>query len=133
MFPVSLTSVGYCHDYHVQSHYLHVVKVNVEHTYDQDFALVKRSLRLALQRGNKDRFPASYERISEACRSVVWSANKGDGVYENFKLELERCIGELNRLLRNEEKQGVDFMIPFIDACQWFEKQVVGYYSMCAC
>lgn len=107
-----------------------VVKVNVEQNYEQDFTLVKRGIRLLFSRNNKDRLPATYDKIYEACRSVVCSANKGNGVYENFKLELERCVGDLLRSLKDEEKQGVDYVIPFIEACQWFEKQVVGHDSL---
>ncbi|KAK7688012.1 hypothetical protein QCA50_008382 [Cerrena zonata] len=108
------------------------VKVNVEQQYEQDFILVKRTIRVLFLRGNRDRLPATYDRIKEACRSVICSANKGDGVYENFKLELERCIGDLVKSLENEQKQGVDYIVPFIDACQWFEKQVSLLQSLLA-
>ncbi|CAL1696829.1 unnamed protein product [Somion occarium] len=96
-----------------------------EHYYDQDSALVKRSIRVLLSRNNKDTLPATYDKIYNACRAVICVAKKGDGISQSFKLELERCIGELAQELVSEGKSEVEYILPIIEVCAWFEKQTL--------
>ena len=69
--------------------------------------------------------PATYERIYSACRAVVCDAKKGEGVYDNVKLEIERCCGRLFEELRNSSSAGVEWLEPFKQVCEWYDKQVV--------
>ena len=47
-------------------------------------------------------------------------------------MELERCVGFLQRTLveDNKVKGKVEWLIPFTNACAWFEKQVVSAPSL---
>lgn len=53
-------------------------------------------------------------------------SDKGEGLYENVKLELERCVGSLARELLQDSQDGVQWLISFIESCAWFEKQAVS-------
>lgn len=41
-------------------------------------------------------------------------------------MELERCVGVVERSLGDEVRKGVEWLVPFTDACAWFKKQVVS-------
>lgn len=92
---------------------------------DKDFALVTRSVRVLLNKQGSDNLPASYEYIYRACRSVVDVYNRGEGLYETLKLELEKCVGILARELLQDKARDVERLLKFNETCAWFEKQTV--------
>ncbi|GBE81488.1 hypothetical protein SCP_0312170 [Sparassis crispa] len=91
---------------------------------DADFALVTRCVRILLNKGNVDPLPATYEQVYSACRSTICVYDRGEGLFENVKIELERCVGRLSKELVYEDSKGVEWLLPFIETCAWFEKQV---------
>ncbi|THH31569.1 hypothetical protein EUX98_g2606 [Antrodiella citrinella] len=88
--------------------------------FDTSFATLRRTLRALFTPG--DRLPESYERIYAACR--VCATYRAEGIYDNLKLEVQRCIGEVARLLQEDARQGVEWVQPFVEKCEWFERQV---------
>ena len=103
-----------------------VVKAQAESVYDRDLALVRRAIRVILAKGTTETLPATYAKIYAACQAVVSNAHKGEGIYENLKLEMERCFGSLLKGLLETSHVGVAWLQPFIEACNWFDKQVVS-------
>ncbi|OBZ79494.1 Cullin-4 [Grifola frondosa] len=100
------------------------IKPAVESRGDSDFALVRRCVRVLLTKDGDDKLPATYEQIYRTCKSVVCDHGKGEGLYENVKLELEKCVGALASSLLRDGRGSVSWLIPFIESCAWFEKQV---------
>ncbi|KAH8101424.1 Cullin-domain-containing protein [Cristinia sonorae] len=88
--------------------------------YDADFALLKRSLRVLFT--PNEALPGTYDRVFNACRVCV--AHRGEGLYENLKMEVERCVGDVVQRLAAHESQGALWLNPFVEACEWFERQV---------
>ena len=43
-----------------------------------------------------------------------------------MKMELERCVGVMGTMLVNDTRRSVEWLVPFTDACAWFEKQAVS-------
>ncbi|KZT09051.1 Cullin-4B [Laetiporus sulphureus 93-53] len=91
---------------------------------DRDFALVKRSIRVLLSKDSRDVLPATYDQIYRACRSAVCVHGRGEGLYENVRLELERCIGGLANGLLQSRAEAVEWLVAFNDVCAWFERAV---------
>lgn len=81
---------------------------------------------MLLTNGSKDKLPGTYERIFSACRNVVFFAKKGEGLYENLRVEVERCTLELARVLRHDARTGVEWCKAFIEASEWYQKRVVS-------
>lgn len=73
---------------------------------------------------------ATYDRIFRACRAVVAEAGKGEGIYDVVKMELERCVAKVQKVLTDDERKSIDWLVPFTNKCAWFEKQVVSAYSL---
>ena len=101
------------------------VKAQPESVYDREFVLVRQTIRILLERGTAEKLPATYEKIYAACQAVVCNARKGEGLYDSLKLEMERCLGSLLRGLLDTPQTGIVWLDPFIQACEWFDKQVV--------
>ena len=80
---------------------------------------------MLLAKGTADPLPASYERIYSACQAVVCNAQKGEGIYEYLKMQMERSFDVLRKDLLSDQRVGVAWLEPFIQTCEWFEKQVV--------
>ena len=60
---------------------------------DADYVLVRRSIKVLLTPERMDErpaLPATYDRISRACRAVIAEAGRGKGLYDVVKMELER-------------------------------------------
>ena len=70
--------------------------------------------------------PVTYEKIYNACRFVVTVADKGEGLYSDLKLGLERCTGQLCKILCELDAKGLDWIGDFVDICQWFNTQTVS-------
>ena len=102
------------------------VKPTPESQIDADYGLVRRAVRILLSPGENSPLPATLERISSACRAVVNEAGKGEGLYDIVKLELERCVGTMGKMLETESRKSVEWLVPFTEACAWYEKQVVS-------
>ena len=87
---ITLLSLAFCPDRAVG---YHAVEERAPHFYDGDYRIVKQSIRIILTRNSTEKLPATYERIYNACRSVVCLAKKGAGLYDDvLKLELERLL-----------------------------------------
>lgn len=104
-----------------------LVHSQATHVYDKEFALVKRSIRLLLTNNSHEKLPGTYERIFNACRTVVSVAQKGEGLYENLKIEVERCNNELARVLKGDTRNGVEWLVALVEASEWYEKRVVSH------
>lgn len=102
------------------------VKGQPETVYDREFGLVRHTIRVVLAKDTADKLPATYEKIYAACQAVVCNAQKGEGIYDNLKLELERCFRNLLKELLDNAQSGIKWLEPFIQACEWFDKQVVS-------
>lgn len=69
---------------------------------------------------------SSFENIFSACRTIV-SITKGSGdLYDQVKMQLERCVGELAQDLGGKKEKGVQWIKPFNETCAWFEGRVVS-------
>jgi len=69
---------------------------------------------------------SSFESIFTACRTVV-SVSKGSGdLYDQVRMQLERCVGELSQDLSDKKEKGVQWIKPFNETCAWFEGRVVS-------
>ncbi|KAI0735750.1 Cullin-domain-containing protein [Earliella scabrosa] len=115
----------------------HPVKPTPQSAYDADYALVRRTVKILLTPEDNTApqgatLPATYDRISRACRAVVAEAGKGEGLYDVVKMELERCVGQLERMLVNDPRKSVEWLIPFTEHCAWFQKQVALLQSLLA-
>ncbi|CDO70959.1 hypothetical protein BN946_scf184829.g68 [Trametes cinnabarina] len=110
----------------------HPIKPVPDSVNEADYALVRRTIRMLVTPGETGTLPATYDRIYRACRAAVTEAGKGEGIYEAVKMELERCVGTIERTLASEERKSVEWLVPFTDACAWFEKQVGLLQSLLA-
>ncbi|RPD58496.1 Cullin-domain-containing protein [Lentinus tigrinus ALCF2SS1-6] len=102
---------------------------------DADYALVRRSVKVLLTPDDMDgrpALPATYDRISRACRAVVADAGRGEGLYDIVKMELERCVGGIEKKLVNAPEKSVQWLKPFTKSCAWFEGQVSLLQSLLA-
>ncbi|KAH9920321.1 Cullin-4B [Fomitopsis serialis] len=97
---------------------------------DKDFALVTRSVRVLLDKQSSDGLPVAYEYIYRACRSAVDVYNRGEGLYENVKLELEKCVGSLAKELLQDRSGDVEWLLSFNETCAWFDKQTAILQSV---
>jgi cullin 4 len=82
-----------------------------------------------LTKGTKETLPVTYEAIYLACRSIVCIANKGEGLYQTLKMEMEQSLSRLAKELLDEEQTGANWLAAFVQACDWFESQVVSRLS----
>ncbi|KAG5641762.1 hypothetical protein DXG03_004274 [Asterophora parasitica] len=90
--------------------------------------LLRRTIRTILTLDASEGLPATYEGIYSACCSVVTVANKGEGLYGIYKLELEQCIGRLEHHLTSHpiaEGEAATWVVELVRVCGWFEKQIV--------
>ena len=106
--------------------YLTPVKPTPASSYKSSYAIVHRAIRVLLTPGENSALPETYERVSCACRAAVSEAGEGDGLYKHLKLELEKCVGVVATMLIKDTRKSVDWLVPFTEACAWFEKQVVS-------
>ena len=100
---------------------------------DADYALVRRSIKVLLTPENMDErpaLPATYDRIARACRAVVAEAGRGEGLYDVVKMELERCVGTIEKRLVTASEKSVEWLKPFTESCGWFEQQVVSIAAL---
>ncbi|OJT08512.1 Cullin-4 [Trametes pubescens] len=110
----------------------HPISATPDSVIEADYALVRRTIRILLTPGGPSALPATYDRIARACCSAVSQGGKGEGLYEAVKMELERCVGVVERSLGDEARKGAEWLVPFTDACAWFEKQVGLLQSLLA-
>ncbi|KAI0662359.1 Cullin-domain-containing protein [Cubamyces menziesii] len=87
---------------------------------------------MLLTPGEDGTLPATYDRISRACRAAVAEAGKGEGLYDAVKMELERCVRVIEGSLVNDSRKSVEWLVPFTEACAWFERQVGLLQSLLA-
>ncbi|KAI0762521.1 Cullin-domain-containing protein [Fomes fomentarius] len=115
----------------------HPVRATPESAYDEDYALLRRTISTLLTPDETDAnaavpLSATYDRIFRACRAVVAEAGKGEGIYDVVKMELERCVGKVQKVLIDDERKSTDWLVPFTNKCAWFEKQVGLLQSLLA-
>ena len=56
---------------------------------------------------------------------VSVTKDSGD-LYDQVKMQLERCVGELAQELGDRKEKGVQWIKPFNETCAWFEERVVS-------
>jgi len=93
--------------------------------YDSLFVLLRGSVRQLLTKGSNE-LPATYESIYTACRGVVCVAGKGETLYDALKAEINQSVTRLARELETANKESVEWIGQFVEACTWFENQVVS-------
>ena len=98
-----------------------------ENVSNEEYNIVRRTIKILLDPEEKSALPVTYDRISRACRAVVSEAGKGEGLYDFLKMELEQRVGKLEKALGEEHRKSVEWLVPFTETCEWFEKQVVGH------
>ena len=69
---------------------------------------------------------SSFENIFAACRTIVSSTKDPGDLYDQVKMQLERCVGELAQELSDKKEKGVQWIKPFNETCSWFEGRVVS-------
>ncbi|TBU26329.1 Cullin-4B [Dichomitus squalens] len=115
---------------------LRVVGPSIQPTPDgvsnEEYGLVRRTIKILLDPEEKSPLPATYDRISRACRAVVNEAGRGEGLYDFLKMELERRVSKMEEKLGGEPRKSVDWLVPFTETCEWFEKQVGLLQSLLA-
>lgn len=79
-----------------------------------------------LTKGSNESIPITYEAVYSACRSIVCVSNKGEGLYQTLKMEVEQSLARLAQELLEEKRSAVQWLSVFVDGCNWFEKQVVS-------
>ena len=78
-----------------------------------------------MARDSDETIPSSYEGIYTACRSVVTVSNKGEGLYDALRIELEQSVGRLANDLTTGAEKGMNWITEFVKVCRWFESRVV--------
>lgn len=102
------------------------VKPHADSIYDPHFRIVKGSI-LALLDASADReLPRTHEAVYAACRAVVCEAEKGEGLYEQLKINVEQYIGKISARLFSNPSPPIEWLSAFINASEQFEKRVVG-------
>lgn len=97
-----------------------------EGDWSREFTNVRHCIRTILTKGASETLPLSYEEIYTGCRSIVCVSNKGEGLYETFKMEMDQSLNRLKELLVTEKRTGVEWVAAFVEGCEWFETQVVS-------
>ena len=69
---------------------------------------------------------SSYETIFSAWRTIVSATKNSGDLYDQVRMQLERCVGELAQDLGDKKEKGVQWIKPFNDICEWFEGRVVS-------
>ncbi|KZT24381.1 Cullin-4B [Neolentinus lepideus HHB14362 ss-1] len=103
-----------------------------ERRFDVTSNQLRACIRILLTTDPQDKLPLTYEGIYTACQSLVDIADRGEDVYQKFKMELDQCVGRLARLLAESEEEHTKWIIPFVGVCAWFEKQVGLLQSLLA-
>jgi len=91
-----------------------------------EFAQIRRCVRTLLTKGTNETLPITYEAIYLACRSIVCLSNKGEGLYQTVRMEIEQSLAHLAKELLDEKRTRGQWIDKFVQACDWFEKQVVS-------
>ena len=47
-------------------------------------------------------------------------------LYDQVRMQFERCTGDLSRDLSEKKERGVQWIKPFNETCEWFERRVVS-------
>jgi cullin-4 len=68
---------------------------------------------------------SSFENTFAACRTVVSATKDSGDLYDQVRMQLERCVGELAQNLSDKKEKGVQWIKPFNETCAWFEGRVV--------
>ncbi|KAF4584577.1 hypothetical protein EYR40_004576 [Pleurotus pulmonarius] len=109
-----------------------LVGYNVEQPLGRDsFVLLKRCLRVLLSKNPTEypEIPLSYVGVYDMCRAMVCDAGLGDGLFEDVRLEVEKCIGVLLTHL-GADHDHIQWLSNFVECCAWFEKQIALLSSL---
>ena len=96
------------------------------------FSLITRFLRyyLTKPRSAAAAFPpppnSSFENIFTACRTIASATKDPSDLYDQVRIQFERCVGELAQDLGDKKEKGVQWIKPFNETCAWFEGRVVS-------
>ena len=96
---------------------------------DTHLALLHRCIRIVLTKEHPEIITTTYEAIYNACRSIVVVSDKGEGLYDTLKLELERCTVRLCKVLGQLDIKGMEWITYFVKVCEWFNTQTVSITS----
>lgn len=91
-------------------------------------SLVTHAIKALLTRDEGVALPAPYQRIFDACRSLVCLGGRGESLFERLKIELEKSVSTLAKQLLEQslENVSVPWIIKLVEICAWFEKEVVS-------
>ncbi|TFY64269.1 hypothetical protein EVG20_g6008 [Dentipellis fragilis] len=84
---------------------------------------LRRCIKVILTRGLLEKTPPNEE-IYTLCQYVVQWADGGASLAGHLKMELERCVGTLQRELFGDIAEGSAWLRPFVETCSWFEERV---------
>jgi len=76
---------------------------------------------------------SSYENVFTACRMIVSTTKNSGDLYDQVRMQLERCVGELAQDLGDKKEKGVQWVKPFNEICAWFEGRVVSVNQITPC
>ena len=119
-------SIHPCTPIRKDAHYDVSVPSTPENVSNEEYNIVRRTIKILLDPEEKSALPVTYDRISRACRAAVAEAGKAEGLYDAVKMELERCVRVIEGSLVNDSRKSVEWLVPFTEACAWFERQVVS-------
>lgn len=51
-------------------------------------------------------------------------------LYDQVRMQLERCVGELAQDLGDKKEKGIQWLKPFNETCTWFEGRVVSAHQI---
>ncbi|KAA1475398.1 Cullin-4B [Dentipellis sp. KUC8613] len=84
---------------------------------------LRRCIKAILTRGFTEKTPPNEE-IYTLCQYVVQWADGGASLAGHLKMELERCVGTLQKELFGDIAEGSAWLRPFVETCSWFEERV---------
>ena len=73
-------------------------KSSVAVSVPDEFTLVTHAIRASLTRDAGSALPASYQRIFDASRALICFVQRGEGIFERLRIELEKSISTLANL-----------------------------------
>lgn len=89
---------------------------------------LQQCIKHILTRDSVDPRLPTHEAIYSECMSAVCVLGTGEGLYQTLKLQLEQSVSRLSKELLSEKKDhgpGAIWINKFVNACKWFETQVV--------
>ena len=73
---------------------------------------------------------SSFENIFTACRTIVYATKSSGDLYDQVRMQLEKCVGELAQDLGDKKEKGIQWIKPFNETCTWFGGRMVSVEQM---